>query len=96
LELPWELQHHNWCCDPGTECDFCECLCGLPGYEQPREEEQEDQENKKIAKGKSTAVPATPAKSVGARYESSSPDGTAARLAAVSELSVSLEDEADD
>ncbi|ETO63482.1 hypothetical protein F444_18825 [Phytophthora nicotianae P1976] len=59
----------------------------LQGYEQPREEEQEDQENKKIAKGKSTAVPATPAKSVGARYESSSPDGTAARFAAVSELS---------
>ncbi|ETP28186.1 hypothetical protein F442_22524 [Phytophthora nicotianae P10297] len=42
---------------------------------------------RKIAKGKSTAVPATPAKSVGARYESSSPDGTAASFAAVSELS---------
>ncbi|KAF1777483.1 Aspartic peptidase domain [Phytophthora cactorum] len=45
-----------------------------------------------MAKG-STTVPATPSKSGGARNESSSPDVTAARLAAVSELSVSFEDE---
>ncbi|KAF1774175.1 hypothetical protein GQ600_17690 [Phytophthora cactorum] len=42
---------------------------------------------------RSTTVPATPSKSGGARNESSSPDVTAARLAAVSELSVSFEDE---
>ncbi|KAG3075494.1 hypothetical protein PI125_g21729 [Phytophthora idaei] len=45
-----------------------------------------------MAKG-FTTVPATPSKSGGARNESSSRDGTAARLAAVSELSVSFEDE---
>ncbi|KAG3156169.1 hypothetical protein PC128_g21937 [Phytophthora cactorum] len=45
-----------------------------------------------MAKG-STTVPATPSKSGGARNESSSPDVTTARLAAVSELSVSFEDE---
>ncbi|RAW20301.1 hypothetical protein PC110_g23257 [Phytophthora cactorum] len=43
-----------------------------------------------MAKG-STTVPATPSKSGGARNESSSPDVTAARLSAVSELSVSFE-----
>ncbi|ETL77621.1 hypothetical protein L917_21437 [Phytophthora nicotianae] len=48
-----------------------------------------------MAKGKSTAVPATPANFSGARYEGSSPDGTAARLAAVSELSVGFEEEGD-
>ncbi|KAG3090642.1 hypothetical protein PI125_g17626 [Phytophthora idaei] len=41
----------------------------------------------------STTVPATPSKSGGARNESSSPDVTAACFAAVSELSVSFEDE---
>ncbi|KAG3230650.1 hypothetical protein PI124_g24252 [Phytophthora idaei] len=66
-------------------------LYGLPVYEQPREEEEEE-ETRKIVKG-STTVPATPSKSGGALYESSSPDVTAARLAAVSELSVSFEDE---
>ncbi|KAG2763137.1 hypothetical protein Pcac1_g25190 [Phytophthora cactorum] len=45
-----------------------------------------------MAKG-STTVPATPSKSGGARNESSSPDVTAARLAVVSEFSVSFEDE---
>ncbi|KAG3156456.1 hypothetical protein PC128_g21865 [Phytophthora cactorum] len=45
-----------------------------------------------MAKG-STTVPATPSKSGGARNERSSPNVTAARLAAVSELSVSFEDE---
>ncbi|KAG2972013.1 hypothetical protein PC121_g23829 [Phytophthora cactorum] len=45
-----------------------------------------------MAKG-STTVPATPSKSGEARNESSSPDVMAARLAAVSELSVSFEDE---
>ncbi|KAG3051526.1 hypothetical protein PI125_g26274 [Phytophthora idaei] len=45
-----------------------------------------------MAKG-STTAPATPSKSGGARNESSSPNVTAARLAAVSELSVSFEDE---
>ncbi|KAG3232123.1 hypothetical protein PI124_g22789 [Phytophthora idaei] len=41
----------------------------------------------------STTVPATPSKSGGARNESSSPGVTAARLAAISELSLSFEDE---
>ncbi|KAG3077412.1 hypothetical protein PI125_g21271 [Phytophthora idaei] len=45
-----------------------------------------------MAKG-STTVPGTPSKSGGARNESSSPDVTAPRLAVVSELSVSFEDE---
>ncbi|KAG4047749.1 hypothetical protein PC123_g16900 [Phytophthora cactorum] len=45
-----------------------------------------------MAKG-STTVPATPSKSGGAHNERSSPDMTAARLASVSELSVSFEDE---
>ncbi|KAG3049900.1 hypothetical protein PI124_g24018 [Phytophthora idaei] len=45
-----------------------------------------------MAKG-STTVPATPSKSGGARNEGSSPDMTAAHHAAVSELSVSFEDE---
>ncbi|KAG3063310.1 hypothetical protein PI125_g24374 [Phytophthora idaei] len=45
-----------------------------------------------MAKGPTT-VPATPSKSGGARNESSSSGVTAARLAAVSELSVSFEDE---
>ncbi|RAW25585.1 hypothetical protein PC110_g17997, partial [Phytophthora cactorum] len=45
-----------------------------------------------MAKG-STTVPATPSKSGGAHNERSSPDVTAARLASVSELSVSFEDE---
>ncbi|KAG3030360.1 hypothetical protein PC128_g3716 [Phytophthora cactorum] len=45
-----------------------------------------------MAKG-STTVPATPSKSGGARNESSSPVVTTARLAAVSKLSVSFEDE---
>ncbi|KAG2990445.1 hypothetical protein PC121_g19362 [Phytophthora cactorum] len=44
-----------------------------------------------MAKG-STTVPATPSKSGEARNESSSPDVMAARLAAVSKLSVSFED----
>ncbi|KAG2774849.1 hypothetical protein PC129_g23854 [Phytophthora cactorum] len=47
-----------------------------------------------MARG-STTVPATPAKSGGARDESSSPDATAARLAVVSVLSVSFENEVD-
>ncbi|KAG2763112.1 hypothetical protein PC129_g15467 [Phytophthora cactorum] len=47
-----------------------------------------------MARG-STTGPATPAKSGGARDESPSPDVTAARLAAVSELSVSFEAEVD-
>ncbi|KAG3067810.1 hypothetical protein PI124_g21164 [Phytophthora idaei] len=45
-----------------------------------------------MAKG-STTVPATPSKSGGARNVCSSPNVTAARLASVSELSVSFEDE---
>ncbi|KAG2816191.1 hypothetical protein PC111_g13247 [Phytophthora cactorum] len=45
-----------------------------------------------MAKG-STTAPAIPSKSAGARNESSSPDVTATLLAAVSELSLSFEDE---
>ncbi|KAG3009028.1 hypothetical protein PC121_g10900 [Phytophthora cactorum] len=56
------------------------------------QEKKKKQETRKIAKG-STTVPTNPAKSDGARNESSRPDVTAARLAAVSELSVSFEDE---
>ena len=55
---------------------------------------QEKRNNKKtrnMAKGQPT-VPVTPAKSGGARNESSSP---AARFAAATELSVSFDDEAD-
>ncbi|KAI9986301.1 hypothetical protein PInf_025239 [Phytophthora infestans] len=47
-----------------------------------------------MAKGQPT-VPATPAKSGGVRNESSSPDMSAARFAAATELSVSFDDEAD-
>ncbi|KAG3133022.1 hypothetical protein PC128_g26399 [Phytophthora cactorum] len=56
------------------------------------QEKKKKQEARKMAK-RSTTVPATPSKSGGARNESSSPDVAAARLAAVSELSVSFEDE---
>ncbi|KAF1782447.1 hypothetical protein GQ600_90 [Phytophthora cactorum] len=52
----------------------------------------QERRNKKNGNG-STTVPATLSKSGGARNDSSSPDVTAARLAAVSELSVSFEDE---
>ncbi|KAG3114062.1 hypothetical protein PI125_g6772 [Phytophthora idaei] len=57
-----------------------------------QEEKKPKKETRKMAKG-ATTVPATPAKAGGVRNESSSLDGTAARLPAVSELSVSFEDE---
>ncbi|KAG3117268.1 hypothetical protein PI126_g24622 [Phytophthora idaei] len=57
-----------------------------------QEKKKKKQETRKMAEG-STTVPATPSKCGGARNGRSSPDVTAARIAAVSELSVSLEEE---
>ncbi|KAG2767592.1 hypothetical protein PC129_g25017 [Phytophthora cactorum] len=57
-----------------------------------QEKKKKKKTTRKVVKG-STTVPATPVKSGGTRDVSSSPDVTAARLAAVSELSVSFEDE---
>ncbi|KAF1776940.1 hypothetical protein GQ600_24901 [Phytophthora cactorum] len=74
----------------GNRVYHCELLYGLPVYEQ-QEKKKKKQETRKMAKG-STTVPATPSKSGGARKRlKSGRDGCT--LAAVSELSVSFEDE---